>query len=198
MRYAQVDSVTGLVESVGVTFDDSLTLPAGLIVIEDNTLSDKAVLESVYDSTSGKFTHVGPRPPMSKLDTATLAWVPDTEHLLSGKLVEVDNERARRTSLPIVYASSEFDADTQAQRNVQAWQTQLAAGVLLPEGFAWRDLFNVNHPADAAFVNGLGEAMALRGTALYQAAWAHKAALAALADAGDTQGLVDYSVEAGW
>lgn len=86
----------------------------------------------------------------------------------------IDAERERRNQLPIQYAGSTFDADATAQRNVSAWMSNISVGVSPPDGFVWRDYDNVNHPADAAFVTGLGAAITLRGTALYQTAWAKK------------------------
>lgn len=94
----------------------------------------------------------------------------------------IDAERVIRTFAPIEYAGATFDADETAMRNVSGWQTQIAAGSALPPGFVWRDATNVDHPADAAFVNGLGAAITLRGTLLYAQAWALKAAI----DAAET------------
>lgn len=96
------------------------------------------------------------------------------------KKQQVDAERERRNLLPIEYAGAVFDADETAQRNVSAWMTNIAAGMALPTGFVWRDFNNVDHPADNAYVVGMGAAMTLRGTQLYQSAWNMKAQLAAM------------------
>lgn len=110
----------------------------------------------------------------------------------------VDAERERLGYLPIEHAGALFDADAKAQRNITAWQMQIAAGAPVPSGFMWRDASNTDHPADAAFINTLGAAITLRGTLLYQAAWAHKAAIKVLAEAGDFDALLTYDVAAGW
>lgn len=112
----------------------------------------------------------------------TVGWIDERplSVLRSDKLAEINAERERRNHLPIDYAGAQFDADALGQRNVQAWMTNINAGIALPAGFVWRDYDNVDHPADAAFVSGLGAAITLRGTLLYQAAWAKKAELAGL------------------
>jgi hypothetical protein len=71
----------------------------------------------------------------------------------------------------------------------------LAAGQSIPPGFKWRAADNTNYPADAAFVNGLGTAMTLRGTLLYQASWAKKAEVDALATVAQVN---SYDVTTGW
>jgi hypothetical protein len=107
------------------------------------------------------------------------------------KKAEVDVERDRRILLPFEYAGAMFDGDAKSQRNIQSWQTQIAAGVTLPLGFVWRDAGNVDHPADAAFVDGLGAALTARGTLVYQESWRMKAAI----DAAET---LDELVAVAW
>lgn len=89
--------------------------------------------------------------------------------------------RERAITQPIAYAGARFDADEKALRNLQIWQTQLAAGTALPEGFVWRDADNVDHPCSAEFLNGLGAAITCRATRVYQKSWALKAQLDAAA-----------------
>lgn len=99
------------------------------------------------------------------------------EQAKTRKKAALDDEREQRGAAPIAYADATFDADATALRNVEGWQLQLARGLDLPEGFVWRDFTNVDHPADAAFLDGLGQAITLRGTVLYQQAWTLKAAV---------------------
>ena len=111
------------------------------------------------------------------------------------KLADINAERERRNLSPITYESVLFDADAEAQRNISAWMTNIAAGQNPPAGFEWRAYDNTNHPANAAFVVGLGNAVTLRGTYLYQRSWIKKAELAALTTAEDVRA---YDVTTGW
>jgi hypothetical protein len=94
----------------------------------------------------------------------------------------VDSEREGRLTSPVSYAGAVFDADGPAQRNVSGWLAVLNGGGSLPPGFVWRDFDNVDHPADTAWVVGLGAAMTARGTAVYVQSWEAKAAIDAATD----------------
>ena len=107
---------------------------------------------------------------------------------------QADALRDQKLTALIPYRGAMFDADATAIRNISGWQTQIAAGVTLPPGFVWRDADNIDHPADADFINGLGAAITLRGSLLYQAAWAHKANIDALPD----HVVEMYDVTASW
>lgn len=123
------------------------------------------------------------------------AWQEDLAAALAQLKADIDAERERRGNLPIAYLGLVIDADATAQRNVSFWQAQLAAGVELPEGFVWRDANNVDHAADAAWVNGLGAAMALRGTRLYQSAWRLKAQAVLLVTVAE---VMAFDIQGGW
>ena len=107
---------------------------------------------------------------------------------------QVDSLRDQKLTAPILYQGALFDADATAMRNISGWQAQIAAGLNPPAGFVWRDASNVDHPADATFINGLGAAITLRGSLLYQVAWAHKANIDALPD----HVVEMYDVTASW
>jgi hypothetical protein len=111
------------------------------------------------------------------------------------KTESINVERERRGVLPITFQSIEWDADELSQRNVSAWMASIAAGVTIPTGFTWRAADNTNHAADAAFVNGLGAAITLRGTLLYQTSWGKKAEVNALTTVDAVKA---YDVTAGW
>jgi hypothetical protein len=115
--------------------------------------------------------------------------VADIDGRKARKRAEIDQERERRIVLPFVFDGIEFDGDVASQRNIQGWQTQIANGVALPEGFTWRDAANIDHPADAAFVNGLGAAITTRGTLVYRQSWLLKAAVEAAATAEEVQAI---------
>lgn len=156
-----------------------------------------AAPEAAYwDFEAQSLAPISPQPTaFHAWDWPTKQWFPNLDHAIATRKREIDAERERRNTLPIAYGGSLFDADATALRNIAGWQTQLAAGAVLPEGFVWRDADNVDHPADAAFLNGLGAAITLRGTALYQAAWTHKANIAALTD---IDAIIGYDVTANW
>jgi hypothetical protein len=130
-------------------------------------------------------------------DNATEGWIDPSPLavLKKKKSDEITLARERRNLSPITYQNVIFDADEEAQRNVSAWMTNIAAGQDPPTGFEWRAYDNVNHPADAAFVVGLGNAITLRGTYLYQRSWIKKAEVAALTTAEDVRA---YDVTTGW
>jgi hypothetical protein len=122
-------------------------------------------------------------------DTSTLQQVKDK------KKNEINQERERRNELPIAYQNNTWDADPQSQRNVSAWMTTLASGATLPSNFTWRSYSNQDVAADQAFVNGLGAAMTLRGTQLYQTSWVKKAEVDALTT---VEAVNSYDVNTGW
>lgn len=130
-----------------------------------------------------------------KWDWTSKTWIPDLSAVISARKAEIDRERERRNQLPIAYAGSIFDADAIAMRNISGWQTQIAAGATLPLDFVWRDYDNIDHPADADFVNGLGAAITTRGTRLYAASWAHKAAIKSLKTVEE---VIAYDLAQGW
>jgi hypothetical protein len=124
-------------------------------------------------------------------------WVDQTS-ILQLKTIcikEIDIEREKRNNLPIEYLQNTFDADFVAQRNISVWMTNIANGQNPPTGFVWRDFNNINHPADANFIIGLGNAVILRGTQLYQSSWIKKAEVEALTTA---EAVKNYDVTTGW
>lgn len=123
------------------------------------------------------------------------AWAEDLSGARSGKLRQVKQERERRGFLPIQFAGASWDADDIGRRNIQGWLLVIQSGESVPEGMVWRDADNVDHPADAAFFGGLWAAIVVRGTMLYQASWAHKAAIESLSTLQDIQG---YNVSENW
>lgn len=124
-------------------------------------------------------------------------WVDQTPipQLKQQSVSRINTERERRNYLPITYLGSQFDADATAQRNVSAWMVNVAAGQNPPTGFVWRGYDNVDHAADAAFIVGLGNAITLRGSYLYQRSWAKKAEVDALTTA---EAVKAYDVTTGW
>lgn len=163
--------------------------------------ADETVIEGIADPVGdyvvdGAVVSKGDPPsPYHVWVWETLTWQGDVASAIAARKVEIERERERRNTLPIEYAGAAFDADALSQRNVSAWQTQIANGLAVPPGFVWRDADNIDHAADAAWINGLGAAMTERGTALYVASWAHKAAIAALPSVA---AVIAYDVDSGW
>lgn len=114
---------------------------------------------------------------------------PSIDELKAAKRADLEREREARNQLPIAFNGVLFDADATAQRNVSAWQTQIANAAPVPDGFQWRDHANDYHAADAAFVNSLGSAITLRGTFLYQQMWALKAQVDAATTAAEVEAI---------
>lgn len=109
--------------------------------------------------------------PLRNWDWVTKCWVGDLAQVQAALMDALEAERARRNDLPIGFAGVLFDANTVAKQNLGGWLSVLAAGGSLPSGFTWRDASNAEHLADAAFLVGLGAAMAARGTELYRNKW---------------------------
>lgn len=107
-------------------------------------------------------------------------------------LAAVKAEWAARFNAPIAYDGKLIDADPQARENIAGWMGVLNSGASLPPGFVWRDAGGTDHPCDAAWLKGLATALALRGTALYTAKWAHEQAISSASD------LTNYDVTTGW
>lgn len=123
------------------------------------------------------------------VEKKTIAW------FRSAKKSQVSAVREQKNSAPIQYAGTLFDADELGQRNIQACVSMLNAGGTLPADFVWRDFYNVNHAANAAFVIGLCAAIVDRGTHLYQVSWQKKAQIDLLTT---EQAIIAYDEQAGW
>jgi Domain of unknown function (DUF4376) len=198
LEYSVFDIATGVVKhSMNVSYpvDIPVATPDELVILK--TYPKLMCLDSTntpqempgYPQQGVNNTYTFDRSTWTWLNTTNIAALKETIK------TKINLERERRNELPIQYQNITWDADPQSQRNVSAWMATLAAGSTLPQGFVWRAADNVNHAADADFVNGLGTAMTLRGTQLYQASWAKKSELDALA----TVELVNaYDVTKGW
>jgi hypothetical protein len=166
--------------------------------------SDKVDTKSQrVDIETGLLVDYQPDKPADS-DSATWAWDQTTRRWVEAKtlawykrvkLDQISAARESKNSEPISYDGALFDADELGQRNIQAWTNTIAAGTNPPAGFVWRDFDNVDHPADAAFIVGLNNAIVERGTALYQASWQKKSEVEALTSIDD---VIEYDATAGW
>ena len=144
-----------------------------------------------FDGT--EWHSVGARPSeWHAIDRLNKTWIGNYEGLKAFIKQRVDEVRTDHGFEPIEYNSSLFDADWNAVKSILMWRTQLA----LPKGFFWRDSDNADHPANAAFLAGLGEAIARRDYTLRKIAWAKKAEIDALPD--DLEMIKAYDLQSGW
>lgn len=175
--YTYYDPATGEILACGKTYDVEAARPS----------ASAALLEGVAGEMRKQYVHQDnlvdiPAKPGDWYEWSWLSYsweIPNTALLEAKKWkkLQVDSKRALANELPISYAGSSFDADSLAQGNVMAWMVNISNGLVVPVGFTWRDASNVDHPADAAFISGLGAAMVHRGSQLYQSAWNTKAAI---------------------
>ena len=170
-------------------------LPNGVQIETD--LPQETIIQE-YGLYHGELVHVGAKPsPLYKLDDVEPQWIIDTalvEQYKENLKSKIDDIRKQKSTEPIEYYNSVFDANEVSIQNLNAWQVQLMAGVNLPDGFVWRDHFNNDHLVDAAFINGLAAAITLRGTSLYAVAWAKKAEV----DQLSIDDLLTYDPEINW
>lgn len=146
----------------------------------------------------GDIVQIPARPgPSFVWDNTLESWVDATplSELKSGKRKAIEEDRERRNLSPILFQGNPFDADATAQRNVSAWMVNIANGQTPPAGFTWRGFDNVDHPANSTFIVGLGNAITLRGSYLYQRSWIKKAEVDALTTAQDVNA---YDAKANW
>lgn len=193
MRYFTEDK-QGEITTVFQFALDGEDIPSGLVEIHTDDTPSKLCNE--YAIIDSELVFIGEKPkgvPVT-LDVDLKQWIPNVEPLKYILRSKINDERYKRSIAPINYMGAFFDADEKAQSNIIGWQTQILAGYVLPDNFVWRDTANIDHAADSDFVNGLAVAIALRNTALYQAAWAKKAVI----DTLSIDDLLSYVVEAGW
>lgn len=129
----------------------------------------------------------------------TFTWTPinirSLQELKQDRKNQITVLRETKNQEPITYQNSLFDCDETAQRNIQAWTTNINAGTNPPAGFVWRDYNNVDHPADVDFILGLNAAVVARGTQLYQTSWTKKSEIDALTTA---EAVNAYDITTGW
>lgn len=179
ITYVAYDDI-GAVQGLGVVNQEAeiITAPYSYLVVPNDTM-----LDCLSYVKNGVLKYMPAQPSVyHKWDYVNELWVPDFDALKTAKLSELETIRINLNLLPIQFANTLFDADATAQANVNSWQTQIANGASVPEGFQWRDYYNVMHPADNTFVNSLGVQMTLRGTLLYHNKWLHVSAINAITD----------------
>lgn len=193
-EYSEFQNTSGLVE-----FYASQGLTAVEVTEEEYLVLRGSTIEDTHYFDGTAFVQIPAKPSeYHHFDFETKSWIEPAGLLQDLKRQKIDAIDKRRESLsiaPIEFRGAMFDADKTAQANISAWLNVINSGASVPEGFVWRDATNVDHPADAQFVRELATAMTLRGTAMYAASWAHKAAVGAL---NSVQDVLAYNVQANW
>lgn len=104
----------------------------------------------------------------SVIDNRTLA------DAVGEAVTRIETEYAAQIALGAVYAGKPLQVDPSSTANMTAMAAQIAAGIPLPDGFAWRMADNTFLPVTDQQVIGLGATAAARVYVLMQALWAAK------------------------
>lgn len=167
----------------------------------------QAESESQYvDVTTQKILEKGNRPSIHhEWNGKTKSWQPNVAAAKAAKIQELQRERSHHNFLPITLNGIRLDADATAQKNLsdklQEVRERLRLGIdMPPDLLVWKDHDNIVHTWDSEqayhdWLAGFAIALAERGTRLYAAAWAHKAAIAALAD---VEAVLAYGIHVNW
>lgn len=193
-EYTEFHDTSGLVQ-----FYAEQGIQAVEVSAEQYATLKLGVLDDTHYYDGSEFIEIPAKPSeFHTFDFETKQWAAPATLLSDLKAETYKKIEARREALsvmPIELDGVLFDGDLKAQSNVSAWLNVINSGASVPAGFVWRDYTNNDHPADAQFVRELATALAMRGTALYAASWAHKAAVGALQSVAD---VLAYNVQANW
>lgn len=143
--------------------------------------------------------------PHHEWDWTTKSWLPNLDAAKAAKKTEIEAERNRRISEPLIYDGKVLDADQTARDNLNAKLEEVRERIRLnmpmaPELLVWRDNSNVTHswPTIEAYhdwLAGYAVAMSDRGTRCYACAWHHKDTLGQLSVLED---ITNYNLSQGW
>lgn len=135
----------------------------------------------------------------------TKSWLPNLPAAISARKAEIDVERDRRISLPLLYDGKNLDADARARENLKSKLEEIKSREALNQPIpqqmmVWRDADNVTHSwptqeAYKAWLEGFAVSMSERGTMIYAACWAHKGNIGALTSVED---VLNYDATIGW
>ena len=81
-----------------------------------------------------------------------------------------------------MYDGIRWDCDEIAKTNIMDANILGILAGTLPDGFEWRDYYNVNHVVTLQYMAGLAAAICALYRQIYMASWQHKAAIDALND----------------
>ena len=143
--------------------------------------------------------------PHHEWDWTTKSWIPDLPAAISARKAEINVERDRRISLPLLYDGKNLDADARARENLKSKLEEIKSREALNQPMpqqmmVWRDADNITHSwptqeAYKAWLEGFVVSMSERGTMIYAACWAHKGNIVALTSVED---VLNYNATIGW
>ena len=110
----------------------------------------------------------------------------------------IETERDNIIFAGVAYSGTTFQSRQRDIDLIKGKIASIAAGTPLPVDYVWRDMFNVNHPADEAFMIGLSDALDVLAETQYQNSWVRKAGVdAVVADSGltDEQKITDIQAQ---
>lgn len=122
-------------------------------------------------------------------DEVNHVWLPDLPQARLAVKARVEIQQALLDNSLVEYDGKALDADSTARANIQGKLAELLAasdlGQAVETPLVWRDADNITHGWQTvedykAWLQGLVIAITSRSTALYIAAWTHKAAIDAL------------------
>ena len=145
-------------------------------------------------------------------DWPTKSWLPNLDAAKAAKKAEIEAERNRRISEPLIYDGKVLDADMTARDNLKAKLEEVRERIrmnmpMAPELLVWRDNGNQTHswPTIEAYhdwLAGYAVAMSDRGTRCYACAWHHKDVLKAANDPNGqpwtVESIAAHDITAGW
>lgn len=135
------------------------------------------------------------------------AWVPNFERLVDSLLREVGRMFLQSKDSPLTVEGVSVDGDETAQTNVKSKLEEVRLrrelGLTEQTSLVWKGADNAIHTwgdldSYYAWLSKYAVSLSARGTQAYQSWWQHKAAIQALADAGDVDALLAYDVTVGW
>lgn len=208
--YLIYDRATGIVDKAAPDVEGSLAL--NVAEWQDFIAWDHGVVATLPDYSwvevvgGVKTLHTAPaRPPHHEWDWPTKSWLPDLPAAISARKAEIDVERDRRISLPLLYDGKNLDADARARENLKSKLEEIKSREALNQPMpqqmmVWRDADNVTHSwptqeAYKAWLEGFAVTMSERGTMIYAACWAHKGNIGALTSVED---VLNYNATIGW
>ena len=162
-------------------------------------------LAAVYVN-EGRILNKPPQPsPHHDWDWTTKSWLPNLDAAKATKKAEIEAERNRRISEPLIYDGKVLDADMTARDNLKAKLEEVRERIRLnmtmaPELLVWRDNGNQTHswPTIEAYhgwLAGYAVAMSDRGTRCYACAWHHKDTIEQLTT---VETVMNYTISHGW
>jgi hypothetical protein len=139
----------------------------------------------------------------SDWDEATKKWKFNKQEARQKLKKKVERERELRDGMDISYDGKNIQADAEARANIHGKLAEIVAAQAFGQTISpliWRDSDNIDHAWTdmliyKAWLQGLVMAIAARSTALYQASWVHKAAIAALDTVSEIK---NYDITIGW